>query len=106
MMKAHQFLDNISRRARLGLCALALLGSFVLYAPDLLAADNEPSAARLVAELVEQQRIDQAMGAFNLPVLIRLRASVSPTWPGPRGLPPFTQRTNCPEPVGPGLDFC
>ena len=46
--------------------------------------------------LEDQTRVDQQTGAFNSPLLIRLRARVSPSWPGPRGAPTITERRICP----------
>jgi hypothetical protein len=76
-------------------CAL-LLVSFLVATPMAEAATDTPLDAEQLAALDEQQRIDQETGAFASPLLIRLRARVSPSWPGPRGEPPVTERSHCP----------
>jgi len=43
------------------------------------------------------ERIDRATGAFDLPLLIRLRAGVTPAWPGPLGAQPVTEHQFCPR---------
>jgi hypothetical protein len=77
-------------------CCALLLVSTSLTAHVVQAADDTPLTGVQLAVLVDQQRIDREMGAFNSPLLIRMRARVSPTWPGPRGLPLVTERRICP----------
>ena len=81
--------------------ALALVSS-ALDAPVAQAAQETVLSAAQLAALADQQRIDRETEAFDSPLLIRLRARVSPTWPGPRGAAPFTERRTCPAltPVG------
>jgi hypothetical protein len=56
---------------------------------------SQTSAVQLAA-LADHQRLDQETGAFNSQLVIRMRARVSPSWPGPRGASPVTERRNCP----------
>ena len=86
----------LSRRSRLALCCALLLVSALLGAAAARAAEDTALDAAQLAALAEQQRIDLATGAFDSPLLIRLRARVSPNWPGPRGAAPVTERRNCP----------
>jgi hypothetical protein len=88
--RTHRF-----RTCRYFCCAL-LLVSTSLTTPVVHAAEGAPLDSVQLAALADQQLIDREMGAFNSPLLIRMRARVSPTWPGPRGLPLVTERRTCP----------
>ena len=92
----------VSFRSCLALCTAVVLVSTALDAPVARAAGDAPLNSVQLAALAGQQRIDRETGAFDSPLLIRLRARVSPSWPGPRGAPPFTERRTCPAltPVG------
>lgn len=78
------------------LCTALVLVSASLDAPVAQAAGDAPLGSAQLSALAGQQRIDRETGAFNSPLLIRLRARVSPSWPGPRGAPLVTERRNCP----------
>ena len=86
----------VSFRSCLALGYALLLVSTALDAPLAQAAEDTTLDAVQLAALADQQRIDRETGAFDSPLLIRLRARVSPSWPGPRGAPPFTERRTCP----------
>ena len=70
-------------------CAIAALILVVV------AATASAQAPR--TQLAEHQRIDESLGAFDDPLLVRMRTRVPPTWQGPRGEPPVTERRNCPR---------
>lgn len=115
MTAPHHTARVVSFRSCRALCYALLLVSTSLNAPVVQAAGDAPLDAAQLAALAGQQRIDRETGAFDSPLLIRLRARVSPSWPGPRGAPPVTERRNCPviplEAVGaPGVNtapgFC
>ncbi len=86
----------VSFRSCLTLCTALLLVSTSLNAPVAQAAEDTTLNSAQLSTLADQQRIDRETGAFDSPLLIRLRARVSPNWPGPRGAPPFTERRTCP----------
>lgn len=70
-------------------CAIAALVLVVLPA-------TAPAQAPRI-QLAEHQQIDESLGAFDDPVLVRMRTRVPPTWQGPRAEPPVTERRNCPR---------
>lgn len=72
-------------------CGIAALVLAVLSAT---ASAQAPAAPR--TQLAEHQQIDESLGAFDVPVIVRMRTRVPPSWPGPRGEPPVTERRNCP----------
>ncbi len=73
-----------------------LLGAIALAVVLSAAAAQQPWAAESEAGLKESQRIDRTLRAFDDPVLVRMRTRVPPSWRGPRGAPPFTERRVCP----------
>lgn len=80
------------RMSRLLMAATALLVVLSSTAPV------QPSAAEPErAGLKESQRIDRTLRAFDDPFLVRMRTRVPPSWRGPRGAPPFTERRVCPR---------
>jgi hypothetical protein len=86
----------VSLRSCRVLCCALLLVSTAFGAPVAQAAEGTALDAVQLAALADQQRIDRETRAFDSPLLIRLRAGIAPTWPGPRGAPPFTERRTCP----------
>ncbi|RCX28099.1 hypothetical protein [Thioalbus denitrificans] len=96
-----------TRFLRVLCCGLLLASASVATAAE----GDSPDAGQTAAP-AEQQRIDRETGAFESPLLIRMRARVSPNWPGPRGTPPATERRHCPVIPGPAgtpgtvPDFC
>lgn len=74
-----------------------LMGATALLVVLSSTVATQPSAAeREQAGLKESQRIDRSLRAFDDPVLVRMRTRVPPSWRGPRGAPPFTERRVCP----------
>ena len=69
------------------------------------ASAQSPGAEGKAVQLSENVRIDKILGAFDDPVVVRLRTRVPPSWRGPRGEPPFTERRDCPSFVLPGTGF-
>ncbi len=90
MLKWHQMVDmmvkTLTRGAGCGIAALVLV---------VLAATATAQAPR--TQLAEHQQIDESLGAFDDPLLVRMRTRVPPTWQGPRAEPPVTERRNCPR---------
>ncbi len=95
MLKWHQMFDMmvkiLTRGAGCGIAALVLV---VLAAT---ASAQAPAAQAPRTHLAEHQQIDESLGAFDDPVLVRMRTRVPPTWQGPRAEPPVTERRNCPR---------
>ncbi len=79
----------LTRGAGCGIAALVLV---VLPATASAQAAQAPRV-----QLAEHQQIDESLGAFDDPVLVRMRTRVPPTWQGPRAEPPVTERRNCPR---------
>lgn len=81
----------LTRGAGCGIAALVL----VVVAATASAQAPEAQAPR--TQLALHQQIDESLGAFDDPLLVRMRTRVPPTWRGPRGEPPVTERRNCPR---------
>ena len=82
-------------------CGIAALVVVVLAAT---ASAQAPTAQAPRVQLAEHQQIDESLGAFDDPVLVRMRTRVPPTWRGPRAEPPVTERRNCPRFILPDSD--
>jgi len=76
----------ITSMAGFGVVVLAIVG---LSAP--ISAAEAPKTP-----LAEHQQIDKSLGAFDDPIVVRMRTRVPPTWAGPQAEPPVTERRNCP----------
>jgi hypothetical protein len=79
----------LTRGAGYGIAALVLV--------VVAATASAPAAQAPRTQLAEHQQIDESLGAFDDPVLVRMRTRVPPTWRGPRAEPPVTERRNCPR---------
>ena len=92
MLKWHQMVDMtvkiLTRGAGCGIAALVLV---------VLAASAPAQAQAPRTQLAEHQQIDESLGAFDDPLLVRMRTRVPPSWQGPRAEPPVTERRNCPR---------
>ncbi len=75
-------------------CGIAAL---VLVVVAATASAQAPTAQAPRVQLAEHQQIDESLGAFDDPLLVRMRTRVPPTWQGPRAEPPVTERRNCPR---------
>ncbi len=75
-------------------CGIAAL---VLVVVAATASAQPPVAQAPRTQLAEHQKIDESLGAFDDPLLVRMRTRVPPTWQGPRAEPPVTERRNCPR---------
>ena len=78
----------LTRGAGCGIAALVLAAT---------ASAQPPAAQAPRTQLAEHQKIDESLGAFDDPLLVRMRTRVPPTWQGPRAAPPVTERRNCPR---------
>ncbi len=81
----------LTRGAGCGIAALVLV---VLAAT---ASAQPPAAQAPRTQLALHQQIDESLGAFDDPLIVRMRTRVPPSWQGPRGEPPVTERRNCPR---------
>ncbi len=79
----------LTRGAGCGIAALVLV--------VVAATASAPAAQAPRTQLAEHQQIDESLGAFDDPLLVRMRTRVPPTWQGPRAEPPVTERRNCPR---------
>ncbi len=75
-------------------CAIAAL---VLVVVAATASAQPPAAQAPRTQLALHQQIDESLGAFDDPLLVRMRTRVPPIWQGPRAEPPVTERRNCPR---------
>lgn len=81
----------LTRAAGCGIAAL------VLVVVAATASAQPPAAPAPRTQLALHQQIDESLGAFDDPLLVRMRTRVPPSWQGPRGEPPVTERRNCPS---------
>lgn len=95
MLKWHQMVDMMVKILTRGAgCGIAAL---VLVVVAATASAQAPTAQAPRIQLAEHQQIDENLGAFDDPLLVRMRTRVPPTWQGPRAEPPVTERRNCPR---------